>query len=380
MGWPTSVGTSESHQLRPTRLKPTSGLRMLAPTSTRQGIDSMGLAEGLILPIALTTTLRLTPEEFAEVCEANPDAVLELAADGSLIPMTPTGSETGSRSGELFFQIKSWARANGGWMAFDSSTGFRLHDGSVRSPDAALVALERWRALSEEHHRGFAPLCPDLVVELASVRDASPGDAGPRELAALRRKMAACQANGARLGWLLIPSEQAVEVWLPWEGGEEPMRLEGATVLEGGELFAGLAINLAEIWAQAGESSQSPRVSHSVAGSRACSRVQGEAAGRLRRGRSVSRSTRSTPVSKPSAKASAALAARLGFCFNNRPIARRCSRMLQNQLRLRRPGCSSHFSRWPSSTPSRLTSSRYSWRPKASSSSSRPAQSRRLLS
>ena len=160
MGWPTSVGTSESHQLRPTRLKPTSGLRMLAPTSTRQGIDSMGLAEGLILPIALTTTLRLTPEEFAEVCEANPDAVLELAADGSLIPMTPTGSETGSRSGELFFQIKSWARANGGWMAFDSSTGFRLHDGSVRSPDAALVALERWRALSEEHHRGFAPLCP----------------------------------------------------------------------------------------------------------------------------------------------------------------------------------------------------------------------------
>ncbi|MFM7170675.1 MAG: Uma2 family endonuclease, partial [Cyanobium sp.] len=93
--------------------------------------------------MALTTTLRLTPEEFAEVCEANPDAVLELAADGSLIPMTPTGSETGSRSGELFFQIKSWARANGGWMAFDSSTGFRLPDGSVRSPDAAMVALER---------------------------------------------------------------------------------------------------------------------------------------------------------------------------------------------------------------------------------------------
>ncbi|MEB3303210.1 MAG: Uma2 family endonuclease [Cyanobacteriota bacterium] len=205
----------------------------------------MGLAEGLMLPIALTTTLRLTPEEFAEVCAANPDAVLELAADGSLIPMTPTGSETGSRSGELFFQIKSWARANGGWMAFDSSTGFRLPDGSVRSPDAALVALERWRALSEEQRRGFAPLCPDLVVELAS-----PGDSGPRGLASLRRKMAAYQANGARLGWLLIPSEQAVEVWLSWESGEEPVRLEGAPLLEGGDVFTGLAINLAEIWAK----------------------------------------------------------------------------------------------------------------------------------
>lgn len=217
---------------------------MLAPSSPRPRIDPVGLPEGLMLPIALTASLRFTPEQFAQVCAANPDAVLELAADGSLIPMTPTGSETGSRSGELFFQIKSWARTTGGWMAFDSSTGFRLPDGSVRSPDASLVALERWRALRQEDRQGFAPLCPDLVVELASTCDN-----GPRGLEALRRKMAAYQANGARLGWLLIPSERAVEVWTPLEGSEQPMRLEGATLLEGGEVFAGLAIDLAEIWA-----------------------------------------------------------------------------------------------------------------------------------
>jgi Uma2 family endonuclease len=32
---------------------------------------------------------------------------------------------------------------------FDSSGGFLLPDGSVRSPDASLVRLERWQALSE---------------------------------------------------------------------------------------------------------------------------------------------------------------------------------------------------------------------------------------
>ncbi len=48
---------------------------------------------------------------------------------------------------------------------FDSSSGFRLPDGSVLSPDASLVALDRWQALSPEERRGFAPLCPDLVVE-----------------------------------------------------------------------------------------------------------------------------------------------------------------------------------------------------------------------
>ena len=52
------------------------------------------LAAQLSLPIALTSQLRLSPEQFAELCAANPDAVLELAADGALILMTPTGSET----------------------------------------------------------------------------------------------------------------------------------------------------------------------------------------------------------------------------------------------------------------------------------------------
>ena len=39
------------------------------------------------------------------------------------------------------------------------------------SPDASLVRLDRWQALTPEQRRGFAPLCPDLVVELASPSD-----------------------------------------------------------------------------------------------------------------------------------------------------------------------------------------------------------------
>lgn len=217
---------------------------MVAPPSPRGLWNPPGLPDGLTLPMALTASLRLTPEEFAAVCTANPDAVLELAADGSLIPMTPTGSETGARSGELFFQIKAWARAHGGWLAFDSSTGFRLPDNSVLSPDASLVAEERWRDLTAAERRGFAPLCPDLVVELAS-----PCDEGPRGLSALRRKMDAYERNGAQLGWLLIPQERAVEVWGPLEGGKRVLRIEAATRLEGAAQFAGLAIDLEPIWA-----------------------------------------------------------------------------------------------------------------------------------
>ena len=47
-----------------------------------------------------------------------------------------------------------WVRVTGGWKAFDSSTGFRLPDNSVLSPDASLVALDRWQVLSAEQRRG----------------------------------------------------------------------------------------------------------------------------------------------------------------------------------------------------------------------------------
>ena len=86
------------------------------------------------------------------------------------------------------------------------------------------------------------PSALGLVVELAS-----PSEQAPRGLTALRRKMAAYQANGAQLGWLLIPEQQAVEVW-PALGGGEPARLDAATCLDAGPLFPGLQIELQEIW------------------------------------------------------------------------------------------------------------------------------------
>jgi len=214
---------------------------MSLTTSPATSLTASATPLDALAPLRLPPELRLTPEQFALVCAENREAVLELDAEGRLITMTPTGSETGSRNGELFFQLKLFANRAGAWKAFDSSTGFRLPDGSVFSPDASLLRLERWQALSPEERRGFAPLCPDLVVELAS-----PSDQGPRGLSALRRKMAAYQANGARLGWLLIPQEQAVEVW-PASG--ELQRLEQAALLEAGADFPGLQLQLAEIWA-----------------------------------------------------------------------------------------------------------------------------------
>ena len=194
-------------------------------------------------PLLLPWDLRLTPEQFERVCQVNPEAVLELTAEGHLIVMTPTGGETSSRNGQLLYQLQVFCRRHKGWRLFDSSGGFRLQDGSVLSPDAALVLEDRWQTLSPEQRRSFPPLCPDLVIELAS-----PSDEGPRGITALRRKMAQYQANGARLGWLLLPQERAVEIW---RGGQQGMaeRLDNASRVAGSELAEGLELDLEEIWA-----------------------------------------------------------------------------------------------------------------------------------
>jgi Uma2 family endonuclease len=165
-----------------------------APSSAPQAL--------LLLPLGLT----LTPEQFALVCEANPDAVLELAADGRLVTMTTSCGDTGARNHSLSLALGLAAHASTlPLKLFGSSTGFRLGDGSVLSPDAA----------------------------------------------ALRRKMAATTANGARLGWLLFPEQQAVEIWQA--GADEvtpavPRRLERATVVDGGDLLPGMVLDLEEVW------------------------------------------------------------------------------------------------------------------------------------
>ncbi|EAQ74283.1 MULTISPECIES: Uma2 family endonuclease [unclassified Synechococcus] len=194
-------------------------------------------------PLQLPWDLRLSPDQFELVCQANPDAVLELMADGRLMAMTPTGSETGARN-QVLGALLWWALRRSGlpMKAFDSSTGFRLPDGSVLSPDASLVRLDRWQALTPEQRRGFAPLCLDLVVELVCASD----EGGPRGASALRQKMDGYQANGAQLGWLLLPEERAVEIWR--SGATAPERLDDAKELDAGELFAGLVLELAPIW------------------------------------------------------------------------------------------------------------------------------------
>ena len=107
---------------------------------------------------------------------------------------------------ELGYQLTRWNRDRSTGVTFDSSTGFRLPDGSVLAPDASWVWLERWEMLTPGERKGFAPLCPDAVFEIRSESD---------RRVDLRMKMIAYLKNGARLAVLIDPEQRTAETHRP---------------------------------------------------------------------------------------------------------------------------------------------------------------------
>jgi Uma2 family endonuclease len=177
----------------------------------------------------------LTDRQLMRLSAANPDLRLERTAAGELVVMGPTGSDMGRRNQSLGAQLWAWNHATGLGVVFDSSTGFRLPNGAVRSPDAAWVARARWEALTDAERTGYAPLCPDFVVELVS----SEGDLGPTA-----DKMREYLANGAALGWLLDPLSGRVQVHRP---GRAVELLDRPTCMEGEALLPGFRLDLSDI-------------------------------------------------------------------------------------------------------------------------------------
>jgi Uma2 family endonuclease len=190
---------------------------------------------GMVVKLNVQQT-RLTQEQFALLCQENRDLRFELTAQRELIIMPPTGSETGRRSGRLFLRVANWAEADGTGVVFDSSTGFTLSNGAIRSPDASWIKQDRWNALTKEQQAGFAPLCPDFVGELRSPTD---------RLSDLHAKMREYIDNGARLGWLIDPIDRRVYISRP---GHPVEALDNPTELDGDPVLPGFVLPVHELW------------------------------------------------------------------------------------------------------------------------------------
>ena len=179
-------------------------------------------------------SVNLTQEQFYNLCQDNETLRLERTAQGELLIMPPIGGKSGKRETELITDVNIWNRQTQLGEVFSSSTGFRLPKGGERSPDVAWVSRDRWESLSAQEQERFPPLCPDFLIELRSRTDS---------LASLQEKMLEYLENGLRLGWLIDPQGQQVEIYRqgqPVEILALPTRLSGEDVLPGFTLDLGI--------------------------------------------------------------------------------------------------------------------------------------------
>jgi Uma2 family endonuclease len=186
--------------------------------------------------VNLDPIMKLTRDQFHELCAANPELKLERNANGELVIMSPTGGETGAWNSDITIDLGIWNRQTATGKTFDSSTGFSLPRGSDRSPDAAWIPIEKWNALTPEQRKKFLPLCPDFAIELLS-----PTDSWIKGLA----KMQEYQDNGCRLGWLIDPDSKRVAIY---RLGQPVEILEAPVSLSGEDVLLGFTLNLENIW------------------------------------------------------------------------------------------------------------------------------------
>ncbi len=186
--------------------------------------------------IDLSPVIKLTDDQFYELCRKNPDVKFERNVKGELIIMSPTGGETGNRNVEIAADFVIWNRQTKLGKVFDSSTGFKLPNGAERSPDVAWIKQERWDTLTPQQKEKFPPIAPDFVLELMSPSDT---------LQKTQAKMQEYRDNQVKLGWLIDRKTRRVEIY---RLGQEVEVLESPTELSGEDVLPGFVLNMQIVW------------------------------------------------------------------------------------------------------------------------------------
>jgi Uma2 family endonuclease len=178
-----------------------------------------------------TSAIQISDEELLKISSANPNMRFELV-EGELVAMTPVGGHSGELELKINAIVANWCDRNEG-RGFSSSTGFKLANGNVRSPDAAVLLPSH--TAYKKRIEGFVPEAPDFLVEMRSRSDS---------LTTMKEKMQEWIESGCRLAFLIDPVETKAYVYRQDRSITE---YPYSATLTGEDILEGLTIHLAKI-------------------------------------------------------------------------------------------------------------------------------------
>ncbi len=172
-----------------------------------------------------------------------PDYRIELR-EGKLIVMSPSDSTSGEIGARFIRLLGAWLDVHNAGRVLDASTGFRLPNGDLLSPDVSFVSRERLK----HNPRTYLTVVPELVVEIKSSRD---------RLRELQEKIALFLRQGVQVGLLIDPDTHTVWVYRSSglrKSAEGEESLPVGTPLRDGEtlsipeLFPGWEFPITSLW------------------------------------------------------------------------------------------------------------------------------------
>ena len=188
------------------------------------------------ITLHLPLSIQITDNQFFELCQINELIKIERNADGSLILKPLLGGISSNINASLTAQLANWNDEKSQGVVFGSDVGFILPNGSIYSPSAAWIKLERWNNLTNEEKEKFPPLCPDFVIELLSPSDS---------FKSTQEKMREYIDNGILFGILINRKSRQVGIY---RQGKEVEVLDAPAAVSGQDILKDFMLNLGMIW------------------------------------------------------------------------------------------------------------------------------------
>jgi Uma2 family endonuclease len=154
--------------------------------------------------------------------------------DGDLI-MSPVHENHGAVCIQIILLIGVFVQRRKLGKVYDSSTGFRLTEDLLLSPDVAFVSNARLKEIRVAPEK-FLSGAPDLVVEVLSPSD---------RMTQISRKLEHYFEHGTKLAWLVNCRKQQVHIYTA-DNIEALTDLDD--VLTGGEILPGFKCKLRKIF------------------------------------------------------------------------------------------------------------------------------------
>ena len=177
----------------------------------------------------------MTDDELLRLSERNEILWIERDASGWIHVKPIAGCRVSSAEVAICSALSRWTDDDGQGEAF-LGAGFILPDSSMFGCSLAWMLNERWQSLTKDQQTGFAPRCPDFVIEVLSPFDT---------LAKLEAEMELWIANGAQVAWLINLDREVVAIYRP---GDVPEVLHKPSSVQGSGPVAGFELEMARVW------------------------------------------------------------------------------------------------------------------------------------